>query len=180
MPEVTRPTLTEEEYAQVVETLCSPHYFPDLVQPMAFSYHLRRIVDAGFALDAIKKALFYGKPLQGVSDLPASSHHHELDPDIVHGVLGIITEAAELAEWLAKRVETPKLAGAVNLVEEIGDVDWYMTRLKTRLGITDGQVRHINAKKLFTRYPGKFDADSALVRNLSAEQAVLEEEVNKD
>ena len=80
-------------------------------------------------LDDIKKSIFYGKGTKegskGLMALPAETSiagkfTTAEDRDILHGVIGIITEAGELAENLlyGKSID--------NLKEELGDVMWYI------------------------------------------------------
>lgn len=54
---------------------------------------------------------------------------HVNDPDILHAVLGICTEAGELLEWYMKYAMTGE-ANWDNLVEEMGDHEWYSALLR--------------------------------------------------
>src|SRR5574343_434345 len=94
--------------------------------------------------------------------------------DLLHAVLGIVTEAAELADVIKKRHAYGKRIDIVNLREEAGDVLWYLPLLCRALGTTMEDVAQLNIDKLRKRYPDKFTEAHALNRDLDAERAVLE------
>lgn len=171
----------DEYYEQVVKPLKSPHYFPTFVSPRVFEQLLVNFVRAGGLLDDVKKELFYGKrspsltPSNQESDFDISTFH----PDIIHGLLGIITEATELAERLLAMGREPQQSTShrANLIEEIGDLEWYVTLLCARLCIARSTARTANFNKLFVRYPGKFTQQAAVVRDISAETAAMDKVV---
>lgn len=171
-----RAELSEPIYREVVRVLCSPHFYSERVHGDDFECLLEQLIEIGTALDATKKILFYGKePAVKAPSYVSSFIYDRVHPDIVHGILGIITEAVELAERLCKMARDPDNADhKTNLIEEIGDLDWYATLLRSRLGVTSGTVRLVNARKLFRRYPEKvFAATRAAERDLAAEQEAL-------
>lgn len=96
--------------------------------------------------------------------------------DIIHGGLGVATEAGELLDGLKKKHAYGKPLDLVNFREEIGDVLWYLALLCRGAGTTLDQVAERNIAKLRARYPEKFTSENALNRNLAAERAILETE----
>lgn len=94
--------------------------------------------------------------------------------DLLHGGMGVATEAGELLDQIKKQYAYGKDLDIVNLREEIGDIMWYCALLCRATGTTLDQVAYRNIEKLRTRYPEKFTAEKALNRNLVAERAALE------
>jgi NTP pyrophosphatase (non-canonical NTP hydrolase) len=171
--------LPEDAYAAVVESLCSPQFHSSNIHGDDFEMGLDQIIEAGVYLDSIKKILFYGRePECPVPSYVPSFNYDRVHPNIVHGILGIITEACELAERLLKMGKDPSdPAHALNLLEEMGDLRWYYQLLLNTLYKTDGEVCLTNARKLFRRYPEKvFAATRAAERDLIAEEKALKGE----
>lgn len=169
--------LEEPVYAEVVNALCSPLFHHERVHGDDFEILLDNVIEAATALDDLKKVLFYGRlPAQPAPTFSASFAYERVHPDIVHAIVGIITEAGELAERLLKMGKEPNEDHRPNLVEESGDLGWYVQLLRNRLAITSSHERLINARKLFKRYPEKvFAATRAAERNLAAEAEVLKD-----
>jgi NTP pyrophosphatase (non-canonical NTP hydrolase) len=146
---------------------------------------LEEIIDQGNALDILKKSLFYGKDYPGEgfgSDasclgLGASLGKH-LTPlaqvEVVHGIIGAITEAVELGEALVESISTGTPIDMVNLSEECGDVIWYLACILRHTEKDFPGLMVQNIAKLRKRYPDGFTEYDALNRNLSWERQVLE------
>lgn len=146
---------------------------------------LEEIIDQGNALDILKKSLFYGKDYPGEgfgSDasclgLGASLGKH-LTPlaqvEVVHGIIGAITEAVELGEALVESISTGTPIDMVNLAEECGDVLWYIACILRHSGKEFPDLMEQNIAKLRKRYPDGFTTYDALNRDLGAERVVLE------
>ncbi len=164
---------------------CSQEFHGDLVARSLFVQAVNDAIAAISRLDKIKKSLFYGRdnniePRSGeasMSNLPAlvggDDYSLHTSADIVHGVLGVATEAGELLEGL-RDAYNGKGVDAVNVMEERGDVKWYLAILAHAFGHAwrDDESRVIS--KLRTRYGDKFTAFDANNRDLAAERTVLE------
>lgn len=98
----------------------------------------------------------------------------EIDVRVFHGIAGLSTETGELAEALMKQLLGEPL-DRFNLLEELGDINWYQAILIDALGGDLSQILANNIAKLKARYPGKFSDASAEHRDLSAEREVLEQ-----
>jgi NTP pyrophosphatase (non-canonical NTP hydrolase) len=94
--------------------------------------------------------------------------------DNIHMVLGMQTEAAELADAFKKRLAYGKNLDEVNIKEEVGDQMWYIANLCNINGWDLGEILETNINKLRVRYPEKFTQENALVRDLNAERKELE------
>jgi NTP pyrophosphatase (non-canonical NTP hydrolase) len=95
--------------------------------------------------------------------------------DLLHAQLGISTEAGEFADAIKKFLMYGKAYDRANLIEELGDLTWYIGLAIGQLGTTWGEVFEANIKKLATRYPEKFSEFHALNRDLEKERAILED-----
>lgn len=95
-------------------------------------------------------------------------------PRIEHAVYGIATEAGELMDALKQSKIYGKGLDKTNLVEEVGDVMWYLALLCDELEITFEEVWDKNIRKLKARYPEKFSKKNAAKRNLEKERQELE------
>lgn len=94
--------------------------------------------------------------------------------DIIHMILGIITELGELADIYKKRMAYGKEIDEVNEKEELGDILWYVIGLCNVLGFDFWDVLETNAKKLDARYKNGFTREEAETRDLEKERRVLE------
>jgi len=92
---------------------------------------------------------------------------------LLHYALGIVTEAGELADALKKALIYGKPLDRVNLIEEIGDLQWYEARMLDHLGSSFSEARARNIAKLRKRYPDGFTEEDAIVRDLDAEREIL-------
>jgi NTP pyrophosphatase (non-canonical NTP hydrolase) len=142
------------------------------IQKRLFTEIVDNCADALSELDWLKKAIFYGKDLDTARGNPALL----LDPHrarVLHGVVGIATEAGELLEALRDHVEHGKPLDPVNLREELGDLMWYMAILCRALGTDFETEQKRNIAKLTARYPEKFTETRAIDRDLEQERQVL-------
>jgi NTP pyrophosphatase (non-canonical NTP hydrolase) len=93
---------------------------------------------------------------------------------ILHGIMGIDTESGELTDALKKFLFYGKNIDTVNVVEELGDLLWYVALICDELKISFSDIMRINIDKLRSRYGEKFDEKKAIDRNLEAERKSLE------
>lgn len=106
----------------------------------------------------------------------ASSNFNVPPADLLHAILGLMTEVGELADILKKWVyynEKPTEFDVVHIIEETGDLLWYIPLICRQFGINIGSVMDKNIAKLYARYPEKFTPEAAADRDLSAERQVL-------
>jgi NTP pyrophosphatase (non-canonical NTP hydrolase) len=86
---------------------------------------------------------------------PGSDIYSNLDPyrcDLLHAVLGIAGEAGELVDAVKKHVIYNKPLDQANVIEELGDLEFYMEQLRQRLGVTREYCLQNNIDKLSVRY----------------------------
>lgn len=98
----------------------------------------------------------------------------EVSPDLLHGAIGLATEAGELLDAIKRALFYGGELDRTNLIEELGDLEWYMAVIRDALDVEQSEVQRINIEKLRARYPEKFSKDDALNRDLDQERAILE------
>lgn len=159
------------------------------------------IINANRLLDMYKKNIYYGKPINQeawrsavgeiiisgkvIEDRTFRAHDRVprpetlgIDPRILHGIIGISTEASELLEAIQPHLLNQDREGTidgVNLGEEVGDISWYIAVLLDSISKDWEQELIKNAAKLQARNKGKtFNAEATINRDVEAERAILE------
>lgn len=79
-------------------------------------------------------------------------------------VLGIVTEAAEIADIYKKRLAQGKSIDKEHLAVEIGDLIWYIRALIDTNGLNFGDILNKNIEKLQARYGETYDREKALLK----------------
>jgi NTP pyrophosphatase (non-canonical NTP hydrolase) len=100
----------------------------------------------------------------------ASGAFYHPDPILLHGAIGIATEAGEILDAFKKEMYYGKDIDKVNLMEELGDVCWYISLILYQMGWTWEQIWQANIDKLKKRYPQKFTEEHAVTRDIEAER----------
>ena len=83
---------------------------------------------------------------------------------IINGALGLSGESGEVADIIKKwkfqghQLDVPKV------VNELGDVCWYISLIATAIGADLETVMSLNIDKLKARYPDGFDANKSINR----------------
>jgi len=147
------------------------------------------VVQAGASADAIKRAFFYNdqkiaERLQKAGQVMANLYKtiDERKDDITltaeevnlfHAILGIASEAGELAEELISAKVENREVDKQNIFEEAGDIMWYLALMLRYLDTSFEAVGERNIAKLAARYPEKFSTEQALNRDLDAEKVAL-------
>ena len=93
---------------------------------------------------------------------------------LLHAGMGMATEAGEFVDSLKKTIFYGKPLDEVNLIEEMGDLLWYVGLACDALGVPIELVMDRVVSKLEQRYPEKFTDEAALNRDLEAERKALE------
>ena len=83
---------------------------------------------------------------------------------LVHSGIGMSGEAGEILDQLKKSMMYGKALDRDSLIEECGDVLWYMAVMLDTLGSSFGEVMQSNVTKLNKRYPSGFTETDALSR----------------
>ena len=80
----------------------------------------------------------------------------EPNDDMMHAALGIAGEAGEFADAVKKVLVYGRQVDRENLIEELGDLLWYINLAVNVLGETFENVMIANIAKLAVRYPDKY------------------------
>lgn len=171
-----------DKYTELAQRTSAPNFFDRKVAYHVLLGLLGEIFMASSELDKIKKAMFYGKTPEktDAADLNHSFSlygrdfgFNEAEKRQIHAIIGVITEAGELAEILAERLtgQTERI-DVPHVGEEMGDILWYVAESAAH-GTPMSEMMAKNIEKLRIRFPNKFDAEDAAHRNLDAEDAVL-------
>ncbi len=147
----------------------------------------------GIEHDVLKRAIFYKAPPADcekrldmgelkASELALTVLEADLLPeikperiDLLHGILGVISEAGELAEEFVKAHLENREINLVNVQEELGDLLWYIALMLRNINSDFETVAAKNIAKLKKRFPEKFNTDNALTRDLFEEEKALKE-----
>lgn len=88
-----------------------------------------------------------------------------LEADLMHMAIGIAGEAGELLDAIKKLVIYRKGLDIENVVEELGDLEFYMEGMRDALAIPREACLEQNIKKLTKRYGEKYSDKAAQERN---------------
>lgn len=78
---------------------------------------------------------------------------------VIIGILGLCGEAGEMADLLKKSLHQGHVLSRDDIVEELGDVLWYVAYTAKALGVFLDTVANHNLTKLRKRYPEGFDPE---------------------
>ena len=93
-----------------------------------------------------------------------------LSPDLekkqvlLNGVMGLCGESGETIDLLKKHLFHSHPLNREKLLEELGDVAWYLAVSAYALDADLESVMHDNIEKLKKRYPEGFDAERSIHR----------------
>jgi NTP pyrophosphatase (non-canonical NTP hydrolase) len=98
----------------------------------------------------------------------ADEIHSSLDGkkcDLLHMAIGICTEASELLDAVKKHVFYEKPLDEDNVIEELGDLEFYMEGIRQTLSIDRAEILEDNFNKLSKRYNEmRFTNKAAVIR----------------
>jgi len=72
--------------------------------------------------------------------------------NLLHMAVGVSGEAGELIDAVKKHVVYEKELDVTNIIEELGDLEFYMQEIRSMLGVSREIVIHANKAKLSERY----------------------------
>lgn len=93
--------------------------------------------------------------------------------DRMHAILGIVTESAEIADLYKKKLAYMKDFPKSKLIDELGDLFFYVGYLIKLEGIDPIDIFNGNYNKLKVRYPEGFDSAKAINPNKDLESKVF-------
>ena len=84
--------------------------------------------------------------------------------DLIHMVMGIVGEAGELLDAIKKHTIYNKPLDVENIIEELGDLDFYAEGLRQILGLSRDEILAHNIAKLSKRYQDGYSDKAAQER----------------
>ena len=99
--------------------------------------------------------------------------------NLLHGAFGLCTESGELQDALKRTLFYGTELDKTNLIEELGDIEWYLALIRTELDVSQEEVQQANLAKLRKRFPEKFTSEEALERDLEGERDAIEARTHK-
>lgn len=97
------------------------------------------------------------------------------ESNLMHMAAGISGEAGEVLDIVKKNFAYGKPLDQAHLIEELGDIVFYINGLLWMIDTSWDEVLTTNIRKLEARYPsGTFNADHAIHRDTAAEKAAME------
>lgn len=98
-------------------------------------------------------------PVQILAEL----HPHRVD--LIHMTMGIVGESGELLDAVKKHTMYDKPLDLDNVVEELGDIEFYLEGIRQILGLNRDDILRANINKLTKRYSsGTFTNEQAQQR----------------
>jgi len=98
---------------------------------------------------------------------------------LLHCAMGLCTEAGEFMDHLKKHIFYGAELDPVNMIEELGDNQWYVGVGVDELEAKFNEMLQKNIDKLRARYPEKFEPEQAINRDLKKERSILEKSKSK-
>ena len=99
---------------------------------------------------------------------------------LLHASMGLTTEVGEFADALKRHIYYGQPVDVPNLIEEMGDIFWYLATAANTIGVSFNEIQQANIDKLRIRYPEKFTHQQAKNRNLATEQQSIKDMRSKD
>ena len=84
--------------------------------------------------------------------------------DMLHAALGIAGEAGEIIDAIKKPFAYNQLPNQINIIEELGDLLFYIQAMANTMDIKLSEIMMANAAKLTLRYPQGYDDAAAIAR----------------
>jgi len=84
--------------------------------------------------------------------------------DLWHAATGVCTEAGELLDCIKKTVIYNKPLDVNNIIEELDDLEFYITQVRLNLKIKRWLILQRNMKKLYKRYAEGYSDQAAQQR----------------
>ena len=84
---------------------------------------------------------------------------------LINGVMGLCGESGEAIDIVKKHLAHGHKLDRESLINELGDVAWYLAETATALDISLEEVLEGNIEKLRRRYPEGFSTEQSIHRN---------------
>lgn len=148
---------------------------PKLIDAMA-----EELSKLGMTADTYQQACLRTESINQYEDMLSRLSSNSQLPRMLHGLIGMMTEVGEMADMLKRHLfygQELKMKGKDSMTEECGDEMWYIALMADAIQRDGGEglakMLELNIAKLKARYPGKFNSEDALNRNVEKENQAL-------
>lgn len=86
---------------------------------------------------------------------------------LINGVMGLCGESGEAIDIVKKYLAQGHELDKEHLIDELGDIAWYIAETATVLGVDLEEVLTRNINKLKKRYPDGFDSEKSVNRDIN-------------
>ena len=83
---------------------------------------------------------------------------------LINGVMGLCGESGEAIDIVKKHLAQGHDLNKEHLIEELGDIAWYLAETSYALDISLEEILKLNIEKLKKRYPEGFDKQKSIDR----------------
>lgn len=83
---------------------------------------------------------------------------------LINSVMGLCGESGEVIDLVKKHVSHGHPLNREKLIDELGDVAWYLAECATVLDVTLEEILERNIEKLKKRYPEGFSTERSINR----------------
>lgn len=98
----------------------------------------------------------------------------DMDCHMIHMIMGIAGEVGELLDAIKKTVIYGKPLDPEHVIEELGDIEFYLEGLRQGLGLNRDDILQANITKLQKRYAsGSYSDNEAKERADKAESVII-------
>jgi NTP pyrophosphatase (non-canonical NTP hydrolase) len=144
--------MDERTYAEAVQQTVVGGFHTDKVFSWEMDTFLTQATTIAARADRIERALFRGEPLDSHRTNHMTSVQLREDLlDITRGVIGVISEAGELAEILHKALAGEVALDRDSVLSECGDILWYLEHVYRQINADGADARTHNITKLWSR-----------------------------
>ena len=153
------------KYGQIIEdntTLTSfqriEHFEEELMDALMYAQHLKVVMCGSLTANDFQRAAM--RTASGMKYDNAGENGL-----LLNGVMGLNGEAGECIDIMKKHIFQGHELDREHLIEELGDVAWYLAVCCEGLGVSLEEVMERNIEKLKARYPEGFDKVRSINRN---------------
>ena len=145
---------------EVIKTL-------DLASKILLLQALQKGVHTGNYVDTVKKQVIYNKPQSFPAPIErlffprAEKEFTPAQGNLAHMSMGILGEAAEVMAVIQDHIEKEEPLDVDNLIEELGDIEFYLEGLRQAIGVSRQKILDTNIVKLRKRYESGYSDQAA-------------------
>ena len=134
------------------------HFEEELMDALMYAQHLKVVMRASLTANDFQRAAM--RTASGMNYDNAGENGL-----LLNGLMGLNGESGECIDIMKKHIFQGHELDREHLIEELGDVAWYLAVCCEGLGVSLEEVMEKNIEKLRARYPEGFDKARSINRN---------------